>query len=60
MIDPNTVFTVALSRAQINELLVACGVINPTPPLREAQAVLRRAVRPAHATNDSTPERKHA
>jgi len=52
MSNPNDVFTVALSRGQINELLAQCQPNNHMPELTSARTALRRAIRPAQTSND--------
>lgn len=59
----NATIHVALSKAQINELLFAISCRpHAGPDLKQAQTILRRAVREPKATNDpqSEPERKTA
>lgn len=51
MSNPHDVFTVALSRSQINELLAVSNIVNPPAGLQEAQFILRRTVRPVQTSN---------
>jgi hypothetical protein len=60
MSNPNDVFTVALSRSQINEILAHTNVVNPPPGLQEGRNVLRRAVREPTAVNDPEPVKQRA
>jgi len=56
--NPNTIITVALSYAEITELLEACIFAEPmstdfdNPSFKGARIKLQRSVRPTKASND--------
>lgn len=57
----NATITVALSKAQIHEILFAIeGKTHHSPDLKQARTALRRMVKENKASNDANPEGKTA